>query len=309
MSSKRCPICSDRFEAAGAVRDHAWDQHGACHYCGDQPEGAERTALYKHWLLAHPDDLRRVDEKQARSAVDSVSFGERLSAQGVGAAVGGLPRRYVLAAGGVTAALGVAGTGAVLSSASNGGAPGGANAVDESEYALIGSPDADATITYFGSYKCPHCADFNRGLFRQLHAEYIEPGALAVRYRNISFFRGRNFLGPDAANPGHAGLAVYDNEPASYRAYHDYIFENQPSGEWATADRLAEMARAAGVADPGVIRTAIDNDAYTDALDATDQAAQSAGVDSTPAVVIDGQVYNPLGQPSAVQTAIENVIE
>lgn len=308
MSSESCPICSEKFDAAGAVRDHAWERHQGCHYCGEElPDDAAKEELYKHWLTAHPDDLRRVDQKQAESEVDAITFSDRLDNAGVGAAVTGLPRRYFLVAGGAATAGGIAGVGAYLNSR-EGGLFGDANTVDDYNYASFGSADADTRITYYGSYKCPFCATFSTGQLQDLIRDYVEPGDLEIVYRNLSYFNGRPFLGPDAPNAGNAGLAVYNNEPESYRAFHDYVFQNQPpeSQRWATADRLTTFAEDAGVADPSVIGPAIEESRYRDALEATDSAARSAGVTGTPALLIDGTVASP-GQ-GQVRQLIENAI-
>lgn len=305
MSSKTCPVCGDRFDSAGSVRDHAWDSHRACHYCDTQLEDADsKTDLYKHWLLAHPEELRTVDAKQADSAVGSISFSDRLESQGVGAAVSGLPRRYFLVAGGATGVAAIAGGGAVLASRSGGLLSNEANPVEEYEYARIGPDDPAATITYFGSYKCGHCADFNAGMFQDLYAEYVEPGDLAIRYRNLSYFGGDPFLGGDAPNPGHAGLAVYNNEPEAYLDYHDYIFENHGT-RW-NVDRLVDGAREVGVSDPSVVRTAVEQRQYVNALEATDEEAQQIGVDATPSLVIEGTVITPA--PGEVRPLIEDAI-
>lgn len=298
MSSKSCPHCGEQFESAGAARDHAWDTHQGCHYCGEQLDSpTDKTELYKHWLMSHPEDLRKVDQKQAESAVDSVTFSDRASNQGLGAAVSGLPRRYFLLAGGATATAGVVGAGALLTSQSGGVLGNDANPVDEYEYARIGPDDATATITYFGSYKCPHCARFNATQFKELLAEYVEPGDLAITYRNLSYLRGDPFLGSDAPNPGHAGLAVYNNEPDVYLDYHDYLFENQSSVQRWSADELADAAREVGVSDPEMVRTAVEERHYVNALEETDAAAQNAGVTGTPQLLIDGTVATP-GQDS-----------
>jgi protein-disulfide isomerase len=306
MSSESCPTCGERFDSAGAVRDHSWDEHRACHYCGEQLGGDDKTALYKHWLMTHPEDLRKVDEKQASSAVDSITVSDRLEADGVGGAISAVPRRYVLLAGGLTGAAAIAGGGAMLASGDGGLLGRSANPVDDYEYARIGADDATATITYFGSYKCPHCASFNAGMFSELLTEYVEPGELAIVYRNLSYFGGGTFLGSDAPAPGHAGLAVYNNEPDVYLDYHDLIFERQDSGGQWTADRLAELADEVGMSDPGIVRTAVTERQYIDALEATDRAARDSGVDATPTLLIDGTAVQP--SPGNVRPAIDDLI-
>lgn len=62
-----CPECGDEFASPTGVRDHAWDVHGVCHYCGDG--FADREALYTHWLSAHEGNLSTEDRKRAESKV------------------------------------------------------------------------------------------------------------------------------------------------------------------------------------------------------------------------------------------------
>ncbi|WP_218011990.1 thioredoxin domain-containing protein [Natrinema sp. CBA1119] len=264
--------------------------------------------LFKHWLTAHPDDLRRVDRKQADSAVDSITFSDRLSSQGVGAAVAGLPRRYFLLAGATSIAGGIASASAYLNSQSNGEVDNKVNSVDEYKYATIGAEDAGTTITYYGSYKCPFCAQFSTGMLKELIRDYVEPSDLAIVYRNLSYFNGQAFLGADAPNAGHAGLAVYNNEPESYLDYHDYVFENQPpeSQQWATANRLTEFAREAGMSDSSIVQTAVQENRYRGALRETESAAMEAGIRGTPALIIDGEIATPGQDP--VRELIENAI-
>lgn len=310
MNPRTCPICNSEFDTAGAARTHALDSHGACHYCGDQVSDDSEEQLYRHWLAAHPDDLSTVDYKRADAAVDSMTFSERLSSGGVGSAVAHLPRRYVLIAGGTAAAGGIAIGGALLTSDGNDGAPSGDLVSDEYEYATMGRDQAETTITYFGNYKCPFCARFTTGFLKDLRRDYVATGDLAIQYRNLSYIDGTPFLGPDAVTAGHAGLAVYHNEPAVYWDYHDYVYENQgpESQEWATTETLTDYASNAGVSDPSVIETAIDESRYEEALQASDAAAQDAGIRGTPALVIDGTVLNPLADQTQTRTAIEDAI-
>jgi len=185
-----------------------------------------------------------------------------------------------------------------------------ANTVEEYEYARIGAEDATATITYFGSYKCPICAQFGTGLFQDLLQEYVDPGDLAILYRNVSYFNGQPFLGSDAPNAGHAGLAVYNNEPESYLDFHEYIFENQPpeSQRWATPDQLATFAGEAGVSDTDVVRTAVEENRYRNALEATASAANDAGLRGTPSLLVDGTLFNPLSDPAQTRQVLDDAI-
>ncbi|UIP01596.1 DsbA family protein (plasmid) [Halobaculum sp. CBA1158] len=281
--------------------------------------------LYRHWLAAHPDDLSRVDSKRADAAVDSLTFTERLSEGGVGTAVGGLTRRQLLLAGGGSAAAALVVGGSVLSDDPSAKSGGGTNANSETgvitsapipespsefRYATMGSADAEVTVTYFGSWKCPYCAQFSTGMLSQLVADYVEPGDIALEFRDLAYFGGEPFLGPDAPAAGQAGLAVWNAEPASYWAFHEYVFQNQPPEreQWATADKMVQFARSAGVSETDPVRTAIQENQYTDALRATDSAAENNGISSTPALLIDGTTINPLGNGDRTRQLIEDAI-
>ena len=312
MTAHTCPICTDQFETAGAARDHTWNVHSACHYCGEQLGDETDEQLYRHWLVAHPDDLSGVDYKRAETAVDSLTFSERLSEGGVGAAVGGLTRRQLLLGGGGAATAGLVIGATALSNNTSTEPDDGATAGGDTgavttapipdspgdfRYATMGSADADVMVTYFGSWKCPYCAQFSTEMLSQLVTDYVEPGTIALEFRNLAYIGGDPFLGPDAPAAGQAGLAVWNTDPASYWAFHEYVFGNQPpeSDQWATAERLVEFAQAAGVSETASIRTAIQENQYDDALRATDSAASDAGVDATPTLLIDGTTVNPLG--------------
>lgn len=151
-------------------------------------------------------------------------------------------------------------------------------------------------------------AQFSTEMLSQLVTDYVEPGTIALEFRNLAYIGGDPFLGPDAPAAGQAGLAVWNTDPASYWTFHEYVFRNQPpeSDQWATAERLVEFAQAAGVSETASIRTAIQENQYDDALRATDRAASDTGVDATPTLLIDGTTVNPLGNEERTRQLIED---
>ena len=113
MTEYECPTCNDTYGAVGAVREHAWKAHSACHHCGDEFDTQE--SLYTHWLAVHDEDLSEADWKRAEQAVGPLTFGDRLSQQGPGAAVGTLSRRQLLFGSGAVLTGGVAAWSTLLS--------------------------------------------------------------------------------------------------------------------------------------------------------------------------------------------------
>lgn len=108
MTEFTCPVCKGKCGAAGTLRDHAWDAHSACHYCGETLD--EKETLYVHWLAAHKEELSNTDQKRAENEVGTLTVGDRLAHQGPKEAVKSMSRRSLLLAGGTALAAGGAAT-------------------------------------------------------------------------------------------------------------------------------------------------------------------------------------------------------
>ena len=319
MPPNMCPVCDKEFSTLGAVHDHAWNAHSACHYCGEQFNDDE--GLYTHWILSHPNELSKRDYKRANSTVESISFTDRLSKQGAGAAVGSLQRRALLLAGGTAVVGGAAAVGKTLNktkTSSTVGEPNSGEIVEGAplpssianhQYAVAGTGNTDITVTYFGNWKCPYCAQFSTGFLSTLITDYVKPGEITLKYRNIAYIGGDPFLGPDAPAAAQAGLAVWNNDPDSYWRYHEYVFQNQPpeSKQWATTERLMSFAEETNVSDPSVIRSAIQGRRYEDALRKTSDDASAANIQGTPTLLVDGTTVSPF-EEDKTRRVIESAI-
>ncbi|MXR43067.1 thioredoxin domain-containing protein [Halobaculum sp. WSA2] len=177
-------------------------------------------------------------------------------------------------------------------------------------YARTGSADRP-TVTYYGNWKCPYCADFSTGFLGDIITDYVEPGDVNLQFRALAYIDGEPFLGPDAPRAAQAGLAAWNVGPETYWRYHEYVFANQPpeSATWATTDKLVSFAEEAGVPETGQLRTKIQEQAYESPIRETSQAAADAGVSGTPALVIDGETVNPLSDEQRTRTLIEQLAD
>ena len=84
--------------------------------------------------------------------------------------------------------------------------------------------------------------------------------------------------------------------PEVAKAFHDLLFDNQPSeeGPFPSADDLVDLAVEAGATEADV-RPGIEDMAFEGWVDAADEAASKAGVNGTPTVLVDGE-SRPSGQ-------------
>lgn len=184
------------------------------------------------------------------------------------------------------------------------------NDPDSLTYAMAGATDRP-TVTYYGNWKCPYCAEFSTGFLGNIMSEYIEPGDISLRFRALSYFNGEPFLGSDAPRAARAGLAVWNVDPETYWRYHEYVFANQPSERetWATTDRLVSFAEQAGVSETNQLRTDLKGQNYESPVRKTTQAAADAGVSGTPILVINSEVVNPLSDEQRTRNLIEQLAD
>ena len=177
-------------------------------------------------------------------------------------------------------------------------------------YATAGSADRP-TVTYYGNWKCPYCAEFSGGFLGDIVTDYVKPGDISLRFRALAYIDGKPFLGPDAPRAAQAGLAVWNVDPATYWRYHENVFANQPPERetWATTDKLVSFAEQAGVAETEQLRTALESQKYEMPVRETTQAAADVGVSGTPALVIDDETVNPLSDEQRTRTLIEQFVD
>ncbi|MFB6254621.1 MAG: DsbA family protein [Halobacteriaceae archaeon] len=176
-------------------------------------------------------------------------------------------------------------------------------------YATMGSLD-NPTVTYYGNWKCPYCAQFSTDFLRDIVTDYVNKNAISLRFRALVYIDGQPFLGPDAPRAARAGLAVWNLDPRTYWKFHEYIFANQPPERkrWATVDRLVSYAKQVGITATNQLRTKLKTKAYESLLQRTSQAANRAGIEGTPALVIGGETINPLGNRQRTRRLIDQLI-
>ena len=223
-------------------------------------------------------------------------------------------RRQLLATGGIL----------TLSGCLGGGNEGSSNTVTDeavanapipsdptsSTYATMGSANRP-TVTYYGNWKCPYCAEFSTGFLGNIVTDYVAPDEISLCFRGFAYIDGEPFLGADAPRAARAGLVVWNVDPDTYWRYHEYVFANQPPEResWATTDKIVSFAEQAGVTDTEQLRTKLQNQAYESLVRKTSQAAADAGVSGTPTLVIDGETVNPLSDEQGTRTLIEQLAD
>lgn len=253
----------------------------------------------------------------------------------------GLTRRRLLGASGAAAVAALAGCSTALDGESSSGTPsptdGAADApagsalrvapdemaapvesvasaqpLTDRPYPAMGDTDAGTTATVYGSWKCTHTATFAGDQLPRLVEEYVAPGSLALEFRDLAYWEGSGYLGPDAPAAGRAGLTVWDESPDAFWRYFGTVVANQPSEdvEWATPAQLAAFAEHAGVEPVEPVRTAAESDTggLEQRLRETTSRVEALALDGVPRLVVDGTVTAPTIDPEATFAAVDEAV-
>ncbi|WP_338729769.1 thioredoxin domain-containing protein [Haladaptatus sp. DJG-WS-42] len=183
----------------------------------------------------------------------------------------------------------------------------------DSTYAVMGSSDASAKVTFYGNWKCPYTQEFAVGGFLdEIVREYVTPGDLQIEYRSLAYLGGEPFLGEDAPLSAQAGLAAWDTDPDNYWSYFAYVFKNQPQErfDWGTTAQMKVFAEEAGIEDVEALTTAIEQETYLEDVKATTEAAGEVNVSTVPRLVFeDGTMVRPTVDAEKTRAEIEAAIE
>jgi protein-disulfide isomerase len=147
---------------------------------------------------------------------------------------------------------------------------------------VLGDPNAPVTMIEYASLTCPHCAHFSTQILPEIKKKWIDTGKVKLVYRDFP-------LDQVAAKAAQiAECAPKDR----YFGVIDLIFAGQQT--WATAsDPLSALAKPLRIAGLGEaeIKECLANDAMSNAVIADLQSGQTLGVNSTPTLIINGQLY------------------
>jgi protein-disulfide isomerase len=147
---------------------------------------------------------------------------------------------------------------------------------------VLGDAKAPITLIEYASFTCPHCAHFHTQILPELKKKWIDTGKVKLVYRDFP-------LDQVAAKAAQIAECVPNDR---YFGVIDLIFRNQPT--WAAAsDPIAELGkplRIAGMAEKE-IKECLANDAKANEVIADYKGGETLGVNSTPTLFIDGQLY------------------
>ncbi len=159
----------------------------------------------------------------------------------------------------------------------------------EDGYGIVaGFDDAPVNVEIFTEPQCEHCADLQADFGAEI-ARYINLGQLTVTYRPMTFLDDT----PDgySARVSNALFLAADPQTSAtaFQAFVQALYAQHPSGD----GEIADVARQAGIAPPGVERIA----GGESALDVADMSNTNFGYlfELSPLDAGTPTVYDPAG--------------
>jgi protein-disulfide isomerase len=164
-------------------------------------------------------------------------------------------------------------------------------AAADAQTPIKGSAGAKVTITIFSDFQCPFCKRVEPTL-AEIEKEYGSKVKFAWRHMPLPFHA-------DAPLAGQAAQEAFAQKGnAGFWKMHDKLFEAQGSSEDAIKrPNLEKIAQELGL-NMDKFKAALDSNAHKAKLDADSKIGNDAGINGTPAFVINGY-YLSGAQPAA----------
>ncbi len=186
----------------------------------------------------------------------------------------------------------------------NGPGPVDAPAAGSSVYGLaLGDEQAPTSVVVYEDFVCPFCGEFEAASAQDF-ARLADEGKVVVDYRPFDLLG--TAYSRDAA---HAfSVVLTESGPEVAAVLHEMLFEQQPeeSGPFPDVDWYVDLAVQAG-ADEDVVRPGIVEGDETWVDEATKEAV-NAGVQGTPTILLNGEVFDDYGDMEEAASTLVSLI-
>jgi protein-disulfide isomerase len=168
--------------------------------------------------------------------------------------------------------------------------------------AVLGSRDARVTIIEYADYQCPFCGQWEKSVYPQLKAAYLDTGKAKFIYQDYAFLGEESILASEAAKCA--------GDQGKYWEYHDILFANQKGenqGAFVAAN-LVKFANQIGLNEAD-FKACTDSRKHKTDVELETQQGIGYGVQATPTIFINGQKFEGVLPWTAYQAAIESALK
>ncbi|RSL29975.1 DsbA family protein [Salibacterium salarium] len=173
----------------------------------------------------------------------------------------------------------------------------------------IGEADAPVSVVEFGDYKCPSCKSWSEQVFPLLEDEYIVSGEASFTFINTLFH------GEESERAALASESVWEQDPNSFWAFHELLFDNQPGPQfhddvWVTTEELGTIAdEVEGSIDAEQVMDDVENGTYADQVALDQSLVQEYNIELTPSILVNGTLIEDPFDWEAISAEIDAALE
>ncbi|MFI1567391.1 DsbA family protein [Streptomyces sp. NPDC020490] len=152
----------------------------------------------------------------------------------------------------------------------------------------VGKESAPSTLTVWEDFRCPACKAFESAYRPTLH-ELTAAGKLKIEYHLVTLIDG-NLGGTGSRTAANAAACAQD--AGKFPAYHDVLYDNQPTetdDAYAKDAKLIALAGKVGGLDTAAFRTCVQDGTHNSWVARSQQAFRSGGFSGTPTVLLNGK--------------------
>ncbi len=155
----------------------------------------------------------------------------------------------------------------------------------------IGDASAPVAVEVYYDYMCPACGAFESANVGELD-RLLEEGVIRVDLRPISFRDEMSAGTRYSTRAANAFATVADAAPDQAWDFHNALYAEQPAEgtEGLSDDEIAGIALETGV--PAAVVDGFTDRTYVNWVASVTQRAFDSGIQGTPTVTIDGQVFD-----------------
>ncbi|MEU4068067.1 thioredoxin domain-containing protein [Streptomyces wedmorensis] len=167
---------------------------------------------------------------------------------------------------------------------------------DAADKLALGRADAPVVLVEYADFKCGYCGKFARDTEPVLVRKYVENGTLRIEWRNFPIF------GEESEAVARASWAA--GQQGRFWEFHKAAYAEGAKEKGFGKDRLAALAREAGVPDAARFAKDSESQAAREAVRKDQEQGYELGATSTPSFLVNGR---PIAGAQPLETFTEAI--
>ncbi|MGW2300447.1 DsbA family protein [Streptomyces sp. NPDC001809] len=167
---------------------------------------------------------------------------------------------------------------------------------DPADRLALGRADAPVVLIEYADFKCGYCGKFARDTEPVLIEKYVDNGTLRIEWRNFPIF------GAESEAVARASWAA--GQQGRFWEFHRAAYAEGAKEKGFGKERLAALAKEAGVPDAARFAQDSEGAAAREAVAADQEQGYSLGATSTPSFLINGR---PIAGAQPLETFTETI--